>query len=308
VNVEGGPGTDRDQRFGAVTVLFGEDNGKYPDGNAVLVEGTDGRLLVDPSLTVRQRGGIDGGVDHVMISHAHEDHVAALEVFPTAPVHVHEADALGIRSGIDGMLRIYGYDGDVAANWSRQLVDEFHVVARPDALTFTDGHVFDLGGGQTATVVHLPGHTRGHCGLLVEPDGFFYVADVDLTGFGPYYGDAWSDLDAFEETLDRCRHVEARWFGTFHHKGVIEGRDEFLPQLEAFGDIIRRREDALLEFLRDGSRSLDDIVERRFVYRPHVVSVFVEAVERRSAELHLARLIPQGLVAEEEPGRYRAVA
>jgi glyoxylase-like metal-dependent hydrolase (beta-lactamase superfamily II) len=308
--VPGAAGSDR--RYGIVTVLFGDENGKYPDGNALVIDGPDRRLLVDPSLTVAARRGVPGGpVDQIVVSHAHEDHVAALHLFPDVPVLVHEADRVGVHEGVDGLLQIYGYmygmDEAASAAWRDELLERFHVVARPDAATFTDGHVFDLGGGHTATVVHLPGHTLGHCGLLVEPEGFFFVADVDLTGFGPYYGDAWSDLEGFELSLQRCRDIDARWFATFHHKGVIDGREPFLEQLESFGDVIRRREDALLSFLRE-PRSLDDIVEHRFVYRPTVVSNFVPAVERRSAQLHLARLVPAGLVAEIAPGRYQAVA
>jgi glyoxylase-like metal-dependent hydrolase (beta-lactamase superfamily II) len=302
----------RDRRYGIVDVLFGDENGKYPDGNALVIDGPERRLLVDPSLTVHERGGVPGGaVDQIVVSHAHEDHMAALHLFPEVPVLVHEADRVGVEQGIDGLLQIYGYtygmDAETSAAWQVELTERFHLVARPDVTTFADGHVFDLGGGHTATVVHLPGHTLGHCGLLVEPDGFFFVADVDLTGFGPYYGDAWSDLEGFERSLERCREIDARWFATFHHKGVISGREPFLEQLEAFGDVIRRREDALLAFLRE-PRSLDDIVEHRFVYRPSVVSAFVPPVERRSAQLHLARLLPSGLVAEIEPGRYQAVA
>jgi glyoxylase-like metal-dependent hydrolase (beta-lactamase superfamily II) len=296
------------RHFGAVSILFGDENGKYPDGNTLVIAGPDQRIIVDPSVSVSRLGRAPGApVDQVLISHAHEDHVAGLHLFDGLPVHVHHADAIGVRDGIDGLLEIYGLDAEISEAWRPELVDVFRVVARPDAQTFDDGQVFDLGGGNSATVVHLPGHTLGHCGLLVEPDGFFYVADVDLTGFGPYYGDAWSDLEAFERSLQRCRDTDARWFATFHHKGVIEGRADFLEQLEEFGSVIRRREDALMAFLAE-PRSLDDIVKERFVYRPHVVSLFVDPVERRSAKLHLDRLLPSGLVNEIDPGRYRAVS
>lgn len=56
------------------------------------------------------------------------------------------------------------------------LRDHFHVRDRPDATAFEDGAVFDLG-GHAVTVVHLPGHS----GFLIEPDGFLFVADIDLT-------------------------------------------------------------------------------------------------------------------------------
>lgn len=130
-----------------------------------------------------------------------------------------------------------------------------------------------------------------------------FLADVDLTGFGPYYGDAWSSLDDFDRTFRRCREIEARWFVTFHHRGVVEGREEFLRLLAEYEAVIARREQALLDFLAQ-PRTLEDIVAHRFVYRPHVTLLFAEGVERRSAELHLQRLMAHGDVIEETPGVY----
>ena len=65
--------------------------------------------------------------------------------------------------------------------------------------------------------MHLPGHTRGHSGFRM--DGVFFLSDIDLTGFGPYYGDVWSDLEDFEASLAKVRDEEADFYVTFHHKG-----------------------------------------------------------------------------------------
>ncbi|WP_405558479.1 hypothetical protein [Streptomyces sp. NBC_01171] len=73
------------------------------------------------------------------------------------------------------------------------------------------------------TALHLRGHTTGHSGFLIEPDGFLFVADVDLTSFGPFYSDVGSDLAAFEASMRRCAGVDARWYGTGHQKGAIAG-------------------------------------------------------------------------------------
>ena len=37
-----------------------------------------------------------------------------------------------------------------------------------------------------------------------------YLGDIDLSSFGPYYGDAWSDLEDFERSLALVRAIEAR--------------------------------------------------------------------------------------------------
>jgi len=287
-----------------VFVLAGSEQGRYPSGNSLLVRGASDSVLIDPSVDVVARGGAPCAIDAVLNSHAHEDHVAGNGLFPDARIHVHEADLPGVRS-LDGLMDVYGLARDETRRaWERALVEEFHFTPRPDAEGFSDGDVFAL--GQVAIeAVHLPGHTRGHSGFRVGSD-VFYLSDIDLTGFGPYYGDAWSDLDDFEQSLRRVRDEDAAWYVTFHHKGVIEGRPRFVELLDDFASVIERRHAAILDFLAQ-PRALSELVDHRFVYRPHVEMTFVEDVERRSAELHLARMLERGEAAEVEPGRYQRV-
>jgi len=261
-------------------------------------------VLIDPSVSVFDRGGAPAPVDRILLSHAHEDHMAAVALYPDAPVHAHHDDLIGVRS-LDGLMEMYGMAPDVDAAFRQVVLDEFHYAERPDALGFADGDRFDLGGGLRVEVVHLPGHTRGHCGFLVEPDGVFFVADVDLSSFGPYYGDHWSDLEDFEAALARCREIDARWYATFHQKGVVEGREEFLQALDAFEAVITRREQRLLEFLAE-PRQLPEIVVHRLVYRPGVEVPWADVAETRTAQRHLRRMLRDGRVQEPEPGRYRA--
>jgi glyoxylase-like metal-dependent hydrolase (beta-lactamase superfamily II) len=299
--VAAGWGDDERQLTGDVTLLAGPANGAYPSGNTLLVRGASETVLIDPSVTVVERG-VTVRVDAVVNSHSHEDHVAGNGAFPAARVHVHDADLPGVRS-LEGLLDVYGLQGAPRAAFGDVVVDEFHYAPRPDATGFTDGHVFDIGGGVTIEAVHLPGHTRGHSGFRIS-GGVFFLSDIDLTGFGPYYGDAWSDLEDFTDSLARVREEEADTYVTFHHKGVIEGRDAFLRLLDDFTAVIDRRHAAMLDFLAE-PRSLEEMAAHRFVYRPHVQHVFADAVERRTAELHVARMLHRGEAGEVEPGRYQ---
>jgi glyoxylase-like metal-dependent hydrolase (beta-lactamase superfamily II) len=283
---------------GGVTVLRAAGGGAYPYGNTLVVRGSAGSLLVDPSLALDEPPEADA----VLVSHAHEDHVVGLGGIDR-PVHVHDADLVGIRS-TEALLAGYGLPPEATQDMAHSIVEEFRIASRPDAVGVPDGHVFDLG-DRRATVVHLPGHTAGHCGLLVEPDGFFYIADIDLTSFGPYYGDLGSDLEEFERSIRTCAEVEARWYGTFHQKGVIEGAAEFRARLGAYRAVIERRDAALLEFLAE-PRSLAEVAEHRLVYRRHIEASHVVTVETRTAEQHVARLVRSGAVVEAGPGAYRA--
>ena len=296
-------GDDERHLTSAVSVLVGDANGAYPSGNTLLVRGAGESVVIDPSVTVVAKGGAPARVDAVINSHSHEDHMAGNGLFAGARVHIHDADLPGATS-MDGLMEVYGLDGEARREFEQVVIDEFHYTPRPDAQGFGDGHVFDLGGGVTVEAVHLPGHTRGHSGFRI--DGVFFLSDIDLTGFGPYYGDVWSDLEDFEESLAKVRCEEADYYVTFHHKGVIEGRDTFVEMVDAFTAVIGRRHDAMLEFLRE-PHTIDDMREHRFIYRPHVQMPFVESVERRSAEMHVARMLRRGEAAEVEPGIFRSI-
>jgi glyoxylase-like metal-dependent hydrolase (beta-lactamase superfamily II) len=294
-----------ERRIGSVTVLFGARGGKYPHGNSLLVRGKDESVVIDPGLGMLARSDALPHADRVLNSHCHEDHIAGNHLFPEASWHLHEADLPGIRS-LDGMMAIYGYPEPVHSAFRKVVVEEFHFVARQGAQAFRDGTVFDLGGGVRIRVLHAPGHTRGHSFFWIEPDDVLYLADVDLSSFGPYYGDAWSNLGDFERTLAALRTLAPRHWATFHHIGVLDERAAFLDRLDRFEAVIADRERRLLAYLREAPRSLPEISRHRFVYRPEDPISFAEPVEARSMAQHLERLVATGEVREVEPGRYLA--
>jgi glyoxylase-like metal-dependent hydrolase (beta-lactamase superfamily II) len=294
-------GVDERKLTDTVSVLCGANKGGYPSGNSLLIRGASETVLIDPSIDVVQRGGAPLPVDAVINSHSHEDHMAGNGLFADARLHVHHDDLPGVAS-IDGLMAVYGLDGDARREFESTVLEEFHFTPRPDASGFFDGHVFDLGGGTTIEAVHLPGHTRGHSGFRMG--GVFFLSDIDLTGFGPYYGDVWSSLDDFEASLEKVRDEDADFYVTFHHKGVIEGRESFVELLDSFHAVIGRRHDAMLDFLAE-PHSIDEMAAHRFIYRPGVESPFVTSVECRSAEMHVARMQRNGEAIEVSPSRFQ---
>jgi glyoxylase-like metal-dependent hydrolase (beta-lactamase superfamily II) len=295
-------GADERRLTEHVSVLLGANGGGYPSGNTLVVRGDGEAVVIDPSLTLVERGGASVAVDAVINSHSHEDHLSANGLFANARLHIHEADLPGARS-LDGLMDVYGLSGEARTLFASQVVEEFHYTPRPDARGFGDGYVWDLGRAQIEAV-HLPGHTRGHCGFRIS-GGVFFMSDIDLTGFGPYYGDVWSDLEQFESSLVQVRDEHADYYVTFHQKGVIEGRQRFLEMLDAFHAVIPRRHAAMLDFLAE-PRTIDDMVAHRFIYRPHVEHVFADSVERRCAAMHLQRMLTRGEAREVDPGRFQA--
>ncbi len=296
--------TLEDRKLGpSVTVLFGRQRGRYPYGNSLLVTGTNQSVLIDPSLSIIPRRPSLESITWVLNSHSHEDHIAANYLFADVPWRLHEADRPNIRS-LDSMMAMYGYGDDLNRAFRQVLVDEFHFTPRADAVGFRDGDVFDLGRCRIR-VIHTPGHTGGHCAFHIEPDDVVYLGDIDLSSFGPYYGDACSSLEEFVRSLAAVRRLEARWYATFHHIGVLEGSAAFVERLDRFAAVIQSREERLLAFLKE-PHTLTDVARHRFIYRPQDAVPFAEAVERRSMMQHIELLLRDGRVQEVEPGLYVA--
>jgi glyoxylase-like metal-dependent hydrolase (beta-lactamase superfamily II) len=230
----------------------------------------------------------------VILGHVHEDHVAGLHLIPHTPVHVPANDLRALQSHV-GLGLHYGYRPHITEAMVERAKTKFHFVPRPQALAYADDATWDLGQVRVRSV-HMPGHTGGHSVLMVEPHGIAFIGDIDLSSFGPYYGDACSDLSAFRDSLRRLESLPASAWVTSHHKGVITDRKQFLQMLQQFSQAIERREQRLLASLLASPATLTELVAKRFVYPPDFDDLYVQDVERRTISQHLASLLATGRV------------
>ena len=79
-----------DRDIGPLTILFGYENGKNPQGNSLLIRGSTQTVLVDPCLGVVARKGRLPEVDALFHSHIHEDHIAGTHLFRDVAWYAHE--------------------------------------------------------------------------------------------------------------------------------------------------------------------------------------------------------------------------
>jgi glyoxylase-like metal-dependent hydrolase (beta-lactamase superfamily II) len=289
--------------FGRVTVFFGDKNGKYPDANQVIVRGSDTQAAFDTPIVANFIGDAFDASDLVILGHVHEDHMAALHRLPKAPVHVHEADLAAAQSW-DGLRAAYGSDESYVAEMLSRFQRDFFYVPRPDAIGYADGAVWELGQSRVRAF-HAPGHTAGHCVLLVEPEGVAFIGDIDLSGFGPYYGDASSSLGDFRRTLARVADIPAKVWVTSHHRGVYTDREHFLRDLAAYTRTLDAREQRLLDLLRESPKTLAQLVACRLLYPPGHQDLWVIDAETRSIASHLDEMLAAGRVRADEGGVYR---
>ena len=290
--------------FGRVSVFFGEKNGKYPDGNQVLVRGSDTLAAFDTPIISNFIGPEFDAAELVVLGHVHEDHMAGLHRLPDAPVYAHEDDLEAARSW-DGLVAAFGVmDRSRIPDMLAKFRSDFFYAPRPDAQGYADGASWDFGQVRVRAF-HMPGHTAGHCVLLVEPEGVAFIGDIDLTGFGPYYGDACSSLADFRRSLTRLPEIPANLWVTAHHRGVYTDREHFLRDLAAYAAKIDEREQRLLAMLDNSPRTLEQLVEQRLLYPPGHQAAWVTDAETRTISQHLAELLADGRAQVNEAGIYR---
>ena len=140
----------------------------------------------------------------------------------------------------------------------------------------------------------------------MESEGLAFIGDIDLTGFGPYYGDGTSSLAQFRQSLRDVAQLDAQVWVTSHHRAVITEREAFLQALAKFAAKIDERSDKLLAYLSEKPHTLDELAARGILYPPGHAAPYAFAAERNSIRMHLEELVGEGRVRK--VGEFYALA
>lgn len=283
------------------------DGPGFPYSHSLLIE-SGGRAIIDTGAGETALGSIHPDrIDIVINSHYHRDHSGGNYLFPKAEKWIHELDAppLSDQTARDRYTAFYrweeimGYPRVPMIGKSGSGIPAF--VPQSFHRYLQDGEVLDFGAVQ-AVVLHLPGHTPGHCGFYFPKEKIVFAADIDLTPVGPWYGDETSSLPDFEASIDRLLSLDIDIYCCSHRKPIREGIKD---RLLSYKNMIQEREDRLLSLL-DQPTALPDMTGKMVIFKDysHIYSTFWERI---MIEKHLAQLQAKGLVAADDFGRIRQI-
>ena len=195
----------------------------------LLVEGErawliDTGMVGEPVLLrrlMRRLGLGPQSIQGILLTHGHLDHVgnlAALREWTGAPVYGHPAE----QAHIDGA---YPYEG--MARWAGRLeaVGRRAFRYRPARIDepLTEGDELPVWGG--LRVVHLPGHTEGHCGFYSAKHDLLFSGDL----FASYFLTTHLSPPIFTShpewlpgSLRRVEELDPRWIVPNHYD-VLDG-------------------------------------------------------------------------------------
>ena len=285
-------------KWGPIQYIAGDNRGRYPHCHSLYIEATQ-KIIVDPASDRQRLADLaqGPGVDQVWLSHYHEDHLMHLDLFEDRDIWIHPADAPALTD-LEIFLDCYGMDDPGQREFWRQVMrDQFNYRPRTAAGRFYDGQEIDLG-GVIVQVLHTPGHTPGHTSFFFPQEGVLYLGDYDLTRFGPWYGDKYSDIDQTAASVRRLKEVPAVVWVVGHEQGLFETDpgelwDDFLKAIDD-------RETQLLDFL-DQPRTMTEIIDRRILYKKaREPKEFFDFGEEIHMAKHLDRLLRRGAVYRDQ--------
>ncbi|OHD69436.1 MAG: hypothetical protein A2W19_05600 [Spirochaetes bacterium RBG_16_49_21] len=288
----------KEKKFGPVLFIPGLNKGRYPFCNSIYIESHS--VLIDPASDRERliRLKEEQGVTQVWLTHFHEDHLMHLDLFDDIPFYISEEDSVPI-SDINKFMDWDWFElkPDGREWWMNALEKTFNFRPRKPA-GFLRGNGIFRENGVTVEVIHTPGHTPGSMSFHIKEAGVLFLGDYDLTRFGPYYGDRYSSITDTIASIERLRQIPAHIVLTGHEQGVFESPGPAI--WDRYVEVISKRENKLLEFLRS-PRTMRDIIDEHIVYgRPREPKSFFELGERAIMKKHLELLREKGIIINDD--------
>ena len=285
------------QKFGPVQFIRGAKGGRYPYCNSLYIEHAG--IVIDPSSDRKMLKELAGNIKSIWLSHWHEDHIMHLDLFGHAKLCAHVKDAPPLAD-IDEFINWYGINGqnkpEIAEGWKTMMAELFHFQPRKIDENLEGGQKIDIV-NEVIEILHTPGHSPGNLSFYFEESGILFLGDYDLTAFGPWYGDRYSDIDQIIESVNRLRKIPAKIWLAGHEDGVFESDPGDL--WDQYLNVIDTRDEKLLSLLKD-PKTIEEIADAWIIYgKPIKPIAEFHFIEQLSMKKHLDRLISKGTVQQE---------
>jgi glyoxylase-like metal-dependent hydrolase (beta-lactamase superfamily II) len=279
--------------------------------NVYLVRAGAGWTLIDTGMNTEAslaafRGALseigvaEASITRLVATHHHVDHFGSSGPYRElthAEVYLHplEAERATMMMHLGGenteYLRRHGVPDvpdDQRLPPPSRFFGSWYAPAAPDHL-LADEDEMPLGDGRSLEVVWTPGHTAGHCCLLLRPEGILFVGDHLLPKITPHVG-LWPNgpenpLGDFLASHEKIQRVNARLVCPAHGP-VYEDHRRRARQLI---DFHRVRKLAMLELIRRRALTAYEVALDVFAIAPdNRFQVFAATLETL-AHLELLR-------------------
>lgn len=235
-----------------------------------------------------------GTVERLLHTHVHPDHINYDYLFPGVPVTVPVYAAPALSSLAAFMA--YGGHGHLGPAVGAYCAREQGWLEREYQATYRDGDVLTFGRTRLRAI-HAPGHSVDHMLLYHEESGILICTDIDLSPWGPWYGNPGSDIDQFVASVGRVQELAPRVLVSSHMPAPVA--EDIPGALAAYLAVIEKRDRRIVDLLA-APMTLAQVVEHHPLYRtyPHPEPL-LHYFETTMVAKHLERLVRRGEVVAE---------
>jgi len=279
-----------------IHMIAPEDGHVYPSSYCYYIN-DDIKTLIDTPIYpgfVEHLG--NRKVDLILNTHFHEDHIGSNYMFPKAKIMAHPEDIPAMVSE-DVFSEWYGIKNHPQKMELLELL-QWHPSHIDDQ--FKHGDIIDLGTIKLE-VIHTPGHTPGHCAFFWRKERILFSGDLDLSGFGPWYGNTVSNVDQIITSINDIISLRPRIILS-GHKGIVDHDIE--TRLKKYLNKVYLNESNILNALIKPIK-LEDLVKQKIIYGRWGKPEYAYFIfEKLSLLNHLHRLIRLGQVKEDNGWYY----
>jgi len=248
-------------------VIHGKNRSRTPFANAFLILDRK-HVLLDTGCghEIIQEICLEAGLDLVVNSHSHLDHTAGnciVQDISGTEIMVPAEGKETISRAELMALRFVGQP--LAPVW----METYPPVTGFRNFTYhsTFSHGQDISTGTMRFIaMHTPGHLNDHY-CLWEPDQRLFIGfDIDLSPFGPWYGNPECDIGLFKQSINDIMAIPAETYLSSHARPL---KNQYISRrLKAYASFFDERDRQILGLLgAGGPLGLHELVEQSPFYQ-----------------------------------------
>lgn len=284
--------------FNNILFVRGERNGNYPFSNSLLV----GDYLVDTGISSSNLTKLkkEYPINHVLLSHWHEDHISGNHLIPNSKFLCHKKDRLPIED-IQKILLFYNVENTDAGKEFSAMLGFYGIRNTQISENFKDNDIIEIGDDLNLKVIFIPGHTAGHCGFYEMNSKIAFLGDMDLTRF-PYYATIDSNLMEFENSIEKLKSLDIEMAVVGHREPVV-GKNNIKDELDNFKSVIVKRDERILSNLSEKKPTHpSDLKGMNLIYRRYNFEIFEVISELVMIEKHFEKFLREDLITIKDGG------
>ncbi len=286
--------------FQDIYYVEGKEKGRYPYSNSFLV----GDYIVDTGISPNRINELKKRyrITNVLLSHWHEDHISGNRFFKNSRFWSHPTDKPVVED-ISKMTDHFEMHDPASNDFYGEVMRMLNCQNTKVDSVFMDNDEFTIDGGYQLQVIHTPGHSAGHSCFREKNSKIIFLADIDLSDFGPWYGALDSSVEAFENSI--LKLIDDRFDHAFtSHTNVIEGSKNIKSKLQDYLSKIYERDDTILSGLSErSSKNVSDFSGQSIIYKTYskakIYEIFAEEI---MIQYHLNKLLKMNKIVQDKNG------